>query len=125
SVPSPSSQLEMAQRGAMMSRGGGSGGDYGTIPRSNAHVGGAAEIVSDTMGVDFSNYLERLRFVVRQHWMVVMPESAMRPPYAKGHVAVTFKISRDGRVEELSEALSSGNDALDRAAFSRSEEHTS
>jgi TonB family protein len=118
-VPSPTSQLEMAQRGAALARGGGgAGGDYGSIPRSNAKVGGMTEILSDTMGVDFSNYLERLRWVVRQHWMVVMPVSAMQPPYAKGHVAIQFKITRDGRVEELGQVLSSGDVALDRAALS-------
>lgn len=118
SMPSATSQLEMAQRGAAQSRGGGVGGEFGMLPRSQAKVGNGTEVLSDTMGVDFSNYLERLRWVVRQHWMVVMPESAMRPPYAKGHVAVQFKITRDGRVEELYQAMTSGDFALDRAALS-------
>ncbi len=118
-MKSATSQLQEAVQGAAMARGGGgAAGDYGSIPRSNGKIASGTEILSDTMGVDFSRYLERLRIVVQGHWYDVMPLRAMQPPYAKGHVAIQFMIMRDGSIKEAQMVLSSGDRPLDEAAGS-------
>jgi TonB family protein len=51
---------------------------------------------------------------VRYNWYSLMPEIARKGE--KGRVVVTFTIVRDGKVQDLQVRLSSGNNALDRAA---------
>jgi TonB family protein len=66
------------------------------------------------MGVDFRPYLLRILTTVRRNWMAVIPESVKLG--RRGQVVIQFAISKDGRVPKLVIAMSSGADALDRAA---------
>jgi TonB family protein len=93
------------------------GGDYGSGLRPKAATRGDLEILSDTLGVDFGPYLRRLKLTVQDHWYQIMPESAMPPEMKKGRVVVEFAILKDGRVAGLRIISSSGDIALDRAAY--------
>ncbi|HLJ86426.1 MAG TPA: TonB C-terminal domain-containing protein [Candidatus Angelobacter sp.] len=95
-----------------------SGGDYGSArvhPPSNVH--GDLEILSDTMGVDFSGYLQRVLFEVRQHWYNQIPESARPPLMKKGKLTIDFSILKNGSVSGMRLVSTSGDDALDRPAW--------
>src|SRR6266481_263890 len=94
------------------------GGDSGAGPlHAKAERLGAVEILSDTMGVDFGPYLQRLHFVVQQRWDVLIPQVALPPVMKKGVVVLEFAILPDGRVQGLKVVASSGDESLDRAAF--------
>jgi prolyl oligopeptidase len=75
------------------------------------------EILSDTMGVDFGPYMKRLRSNVQGHWEALMPQSAMLPEMKKGLVVIELSISKEGKVLGMKLASSSGDVALDRAAW--------
>jgi TonB family protein len=72
------------------------------------------EMLSDPGGVDFKPYMIRLLASVKRNWLSVYPESARLG--RSGRVLLQFAIARDGYVPKLVIAVSSGADALDRAA---------
>jgi TonB family protein len=116
---SPGSQIAQATRAAAASRGGyaGGGGDYGLGQGNRGQVMGPMDILSDTMGVDFGPYLARVLHDVKVNWYNLMPESVKMGK--KGKVAIEFAILKDGRVAGLryEQGGSSGDIALDRAAY--------
>ena len=93
-------------------------GDYGAN-RTPQHPGlnGSAEILSDTMGVDFGPYMQRVIAATYRSWTPLIPESA-RPPLSKeGKVGIEFIIAKDGSVKQMVLKFPSGDLALDRAAW--------
>jgi TonB family protein len=115
------SAIEQAARAAIANRGagyGGDGGDYGLGQgRQATKAVGELDVLSDTMGVDFGPYLSRVLHDVRENWYRIIPESARAPMMKKGKVSIEFAILKDGRVAGLTLAGSSGDVALDRAAY--------
>ena len=78
---------------------------------------GGLEILSDTQGVDFAQYMKKLRFTVQRHWDLLIPESA-RPPISKsGTVVIEFAIKKDGKVAGMKLVKSSDDSKLDLAAW--------
>jgi TonB family protein len=75
---------------------------------------GALDILSDTQGVDFGSYLQRILQDVRQNWYLRIPESATMK---KGKLAIEFAITKDGKVPDMRLVATSGDAALDRAAW--------
>jgi TonB family protein len=124
----PGSAIEQAARGAAESRGhyGGSGqaGDYGSPGRSGAKALDQAEILTDTMGVDFGPYLTRVVQIVKQNWYGIMPPSVYPPIFKQGKLAIEFVILKDGTVSGMILRTSSGDVALDRAAWGSITEST-
>jgi TonB family protein len=116
---SPGSQIAQAARGVAANRGGyaGGGGDYGLNPGNRGQVMGPMEILSDTQGVDFGPYLARVLHDVKTHWYELIPDSVRMGK--KGKVMLVFAILKDGRVAglRLEQDGSSGDIALDRAAY--------
>jgi outer membrane biosynthesis protein TonB len=96
--------------------GGGGGGRGGRGGMQGMQPG--VSILTDTQGVDFNSYLQRLIATVRRNWYTVMPESALMGD--KGIVMLTFKINRDGSVPLPDPNLerTSGKQPLDTAALS-------
>jgi TonB family protein len=84
--------------------------------QANARVG-PFEVLSDTMGVDFGPYLQRVLQVVRENWYAVIPPSAQAPLLKRGKVAIEFSILKNGQVGGIAYVSSSGDVALDRAAY--------
>ena len=95
----------------------GSGGDYGAGRGGAARVQGNLEVLSDTQGVDFGPYLSRVLEAVRRNWYAIIPESARPPLLKRGKVAIQFVILPNGKVAGLQYTGSSGDIALDRAAW--------
>jgi len=73
--------------------------------------------LTDLKGVDFGPYLNRLRQTVKGNWYKLVPNSAMPPALKNGKVTIEFTILKDGRVEQMTMKASSGDIALDRAAW--------
>ena len=112
-------QIAQAARGAAANRGGyGDGGDFGLGQGGKgASVQGGLEVLSDTMGVDFGPYLQRVLHDVKQNWFLLIPESARAPIMKKGKVGIEFAILKNGSVAGMKLVSSSGDVALDRGAW--------
>jgi len=116
------SAIEQAARAAAENRGhngSGESGDYGLSRGQNrAHAAlGPAEILTDTMGVDFAPYLTRILQTIRQNWINALPESAYPPIWKQGKTSIEFTILRNGQVSGMVLHSSSGDAPLDRAAW--------
>lgn len=118
---SAGSAIAQAARAAAASRGGyggDTGGDYGLGQgREAAKAIGNLDVLSDTMGVDFGPYLQRVLHDVKQNWYTLIPEAARAPLMKKGKVSIEFAILKDGKVAGLQLEGSSGDVSLDRAAW--------
>jgi TonB family protein len=91
-------------------------------PAPNPCVSGAkaldqAEILTDTMGVDFGPYLTRVVQIVKQNWYNLMPPSVYPPRLQQGRLSIEFVILKDGKTTGMVVHTSSGDVALDRAAW--------
>jgi TonB family protein len=116
------SAIEQAERAAAANRGhnGGAGnaGDYGLRQgRSGAKVNDGYDVLTDTMGVDFGPYLTRITQIVRQNWYSLMPPSVYPPILKQGKLSIEFVILKDGKTMGMVVHTSSGDVALDRAAW--------
>jgi len=111
--------IAQAARGAAANRGGyGDGGDFGLGQGGRGtNVQGGLEVLSDTMGVDFGPYLQRVLHDVKMNWYLLIPESARPPLMKKGKVGIEFAILKDGKVAGMRLVSSSGDVALDRGAW--------
>jgi TonB family protein len=118
---SAESAIQQAARAALENRGagyGGNAGDYGLGQgQRGTQVLGPAEVLSDTMGVDFGPYLQRILHDVKQNWYLLIPDSARPPIMKKGKLSIEFAIVKNGQVPAMQLVLSSGDVALDRAAW--------
>ncbi len=108
--------IQQAAQGAAANRAGGGGqeGDFGLGTGARGRQQGALDILSDTQGVDFGPYLQRILQDVRQNWYLLIPESA---EMKKGKLAIEFAITKDGKVADMRLIASSGDVALDRPAW--------
>jgi TonB family protein len=92
----------------------GNGGDFGLGTGAHGAQMGPFEILSDTMGVDFGPYLQRVLHDVRQNWYNAIPESAQ---FKHGNLIIEFAITKDGKVAGMKLVAPSGDSPLDRAAW--------
>lgn len=95
----------------------GDNGDLGPGQRQPTARMGDIDVTSDTLNVDFGPYLQRVLHDVKQNWYAVIPESAMPPLLKKGKLSIEFAITKDGQIAGLRYVTSSGDIALDRAAY--------
>jgi len=120
---SAGSAIEQATResAARRASGMGGGGDYGSLGGLGRGRGGSVqgnlEILSDTMGVDFGPYLDRVLHDVRMNWYNIIPDVARPPLMKKGKVSIQFAILKDGSVAGMRLDGPSGDVSLDRAAW--------
>lgn len=118
---SPGSQIQQALRAA--SRGGFNGegaqaGDNGlNAPVQHRGIHGSVDVLSNTMNVDFSHYLQRVIAATKQAWYPIIPEEARPPLNKQGVVQIRFTIDADGSVTGMQLYGPSGDVALDRAAW--------
>jgi TonB family protein len=113
---SAGSAIQQAAQGAAANRGGGGGqeGDFGLGTGAHGRQLGNAEVLSDTEGWNYGPYLDRVVQEVRENWYRIIPESA---EMKKGKLAIEFAITRDGKVAAMKLVATSGDNALDRAAW--------
>ena len=112
------SALQQATEAAAASRAAGQGGQEGGFGLGTASHGqqlGPLEILSDTQGVDFGPYLQRVVHDVRENWYRAIPESAWMGK--KGKLTIEFAITKDGQVAGMKLVATSGDTPLDRAAW--------
>jgi TonB family protein len=118
---SAGSAIQQAERAAAANRGGygsGDGGNYGLgLGRKPTAAMGPLEVLTDTMGVDFGPYLQRVLHDVRLNWYNLIPESARAPLMKKGKLTIEFAILKDGTVAGMKLVATSGDVALDRGAW--------
>jgi TonB family protein len=112
----PGQAIQQAAQGAAANRVGGAGqeGDFGLGTGAHGRQLGNLEVLSDTQGVDFGPYLQRILQDVRENWYHLIPESA---EMKKGKLAIEFAITKDGKVADMRLIASSGDVALDRPAW--------
>ena len=103
-----------AERRAAGVGSGGQEGDFGLGTGAHGRDLNDYEILSDTQGVDFGPYLQRILQDVRQNWYHLIPPSA---EMKKGKLQIEFAITKDGKVADMRLAASSGDPALDRPAW--------
>jgi TonB family protein len=115
-VATPGEAVQQAERQA--SRGGqySSGGPNAPSPRGGSTTG-APDILSDTLGVDFGPYIQRVVYDTKQAWYPIIPPSAQPPLSKQGKVMIRFKILPDGSVKNMILEGPSGDVSLDRAAW--------
>lgn len=99
--------------------GGGSPGGIRSRPtRGGSQVGmGPAEILSDTQGVNFNPYLQRILREIYDQWIPLIPEEARPPLMKSGVTAIRFTILPDGTIGAMHLDDSTHDDALNRAAW--------
>jgi len=111
----PGQAIQQAAQGAAANRaGGGQEGDFGLGKGAHGRQLGNLEVLSDTQGVDFGPYLQRILQDVKENWYHLIPESA---EMKKGKLAIEFAIMKDGHVQGLRVVTPSGDIALDRPRF--------
>lgn len=113
---SAGSAIQQAAEAAAAGRAGGGGqsGDFGLGTGARGRAQGNLEILSDTQGVDFGPYLQRILEDVRENWYRLIPESA---EMKKGKLAIEFAITKDGKIADMRLVATSNDVALDRAAW--------
>jgi outer membrane biosynthesis protein TonB len=104
------SSIEDAMRNAARNPGGGGAMGRGAL-------GSGAEILSDTQGVDFSEYLIRLKRATMHAWLPLLP-AEVEPPLSKtGVTDIIVTILPDGTIGDMKLAGSTHDDAINRAAW--------
>lgn len=76
---------------------------------------GGFQILSDTMGVDFTPYVGQLRSRIYPAWVRNIPDVAREPMLKQGTAIFEFSIFKDGRVAGLKLTQSSGDKSMDLA----------
>jgi TonB family protein len=118
---SAGSSIEEAARAALANRGNyaGDSGNYGSGVGGRQPTArmGPMDVLSDTMGVDFGPYLQRVLHDVRMNWYNLIPEVARAPLMKKGKLSIEFAITKDGKVAGMKLVSSSSDVALDRGAW--------
>ena len=100
----------------------GGGGPFRAVAeaagRGRGIASGGIQMLTDTEGIDFNDYLQRVYITVKQNWYAVMPASVQLGD--QGVVSLQFKIMRDGSVPDGDRAtrFQFRKEPLDRAAFS-------
>jgi outer membrane biosynthesis protein TonB len=114
----PDSAGDIIRQAARDAARGGASGDYGqNAPLNHGGVSAGYDILSDTQGVDFGPYMQRVIQATYNAWTPLIPQSARPPLDNKGKVGIEFKIAPDGSVKEMVLKYPSGDVSLDRAAW--------
>ena len=111
---SAGSAIQEAARGSKSVGQQGGGGDFGLGQGAKGRQMGNLDVLSDTMGVDFGPYLQRVLHDVKQNWYNAIPESAQMK---KGKLSIEFAIMKDGTLAGMKLVAPSGDTPLDRAAW--------
>ena len=87
-------------------------------PRRPARAAGTgAEILSDTRGVDFTEYIKRLLRAIKAQWLPLIPEECYPPLSKEGTTLIRFTIDPDGKISAMNLDDSTHDRAIDHAAW--------
>jgi len=117
---SAADSIQEAVRNA--SKGGYQSGNNGiNAPSQHQGLSSNAEVLSDTLGVDFGPYLNRILYDIKRNWIPLMPEEVYPPLRKQGVVTIRFRILPDGSIDPSPGGIMlegpSGDVALDKAAW--------
>ena len=108
--------IRQAARQAAQNRGG--GGNYGAnIPVAHQGMNTGVDVLSDTMGVDFGPYLNKVIREIYNNWLPLIPEEARPPLNKSGETLIRFTILPNGTVGGMHLDGSTHDDAINRAAW--------
>lgn len=115
----PADQLRQDMQNAMRGHG---QQNYGDAPTGGLalHPGagtGGVQILSNTQGVDFSDWLARWHYITQQTWDPLIPDEVNPPILKSGVVVIHFKVLPNGQVVDMQLDGRSGDTGLDRAAW--------
>ena len=79
--------------------------------------GAGVEILSDTRGVDFTDYIKRLLRMIYAAWIPLIPEECMPPLNKEGTTLIRFTIEPNGIVSAMHLDDSTHDRAIDKAAW--------
>lgn len=79
---------------------------------------GPIDVLSDTKGFNMKPYLSQVIEGVRNSWYLLIGNDHHFPKKKKGRVAVEFRVEKNGHISDVKYNQTSGNDKLDRVAFS-------
>jgi len=114
------SARDMIQQATRAPRGSGEGGTIGGNPNGPASQRGMAagpQILSDTMGVDFNPYLNKIMREIYETWLPLIPEEARPPLNKQGETQIRFIINPDGTIGGMQMEDSTHDDAINRACW--------
>jgi len=86
-------------------------------PGRSAPLQAGASILSDTMGVDFSDYMRKLHNDIQRNWDPLIPQEVQPPLLKRGIVGIRFTILPNGDIGNMVLETRSGDVALDHAAW--------
>jgi outer membrane biosynthesis protein TonB len=110
---------DMIRQAAQAARGGGmTSGDEpsGPVGRRGPAAPGV-DILSDTMGVDFNPYLQKIIREIYYTWLPLIPEEARPPLNKQGETQIRFTILPDGTIGGMTLEASSHDDAINRSSW--------
>jgi outer membrane biosynthesis protein TonB len=117
----PADALRNAMKNAARDHGAGAGSlpSHGGLSMHPGAGTGGVQILSDTQGVDFNNWLIHWHRETERTWDPLIPDEVNPPIGKSGQVMIRFKVLPNGRLMEGGMVLegSSGDVALDRAAW--------
>ncbi len=113
---SASQEMQQAMQGSAHAGSGGSVGIQGGTGRGAA-LGQGVDILSDTQGVNFQPYLQRILRQIYEQWIPLIPEEAQPPLSKQGATLIRFTINSDGTISAMHLDGSTHDDALNRAAW--------
>ena len=109
-------QMRQAMRGSQNAGSGDGVAIQGGSGRGAA-LGQGVDILSDTQGVNFQPYLQRILREIYEQWIPLIPEEAQPPLRKQGGTLIRFTINADGTIAAMNLDGSTHDDALNRAAW--------
>jgi hypothetical protein len=96
----------------------GGSGSHDTMPTGKGgNVGEGVDVLSDMQGVDFSEYIRRVRMELYRNWIPLLPEETEPPLSKQGETIIRFKILPNGQIGNMVLEGRSGDVAIDKAAW--------
>ena len=116
----PSTAGDAIQQAVQNSARGDSGGSAGIRSGGGGggtQLGNGVDILSDTQGVNFQPYLQRILREIYEQWLPLIPEEARPPLMKQGVTQIRFTINADGTIAAMHLDGSTHDEALNRAAW--------
>jgi outer membrane biosynthesis protein TonB len=113
------SARDMVQQATRAPHGGGGvtiGGGPGG-PVEHRGLGTGVDILSDTEGVDFNPYLQKIMREIYETWLPLIPEEARPPLNKQGETQIRFIILPDGRIGGMALEGSTHDDAINKSCW--------
>jgi hypothetical protein len=62
---------------------------------------GPIDVLSDTKGLDFHHYVDKILPKIQANWYKRVPDSARVPIMKKGKVRIAFRLMKDGKITDV------------------------